>query len=297
MAHITQEMQSQLFFGPTFAVISSYLSCILLGNDGVKEHLCVHSFFRQIVETASNHIMSDQKVKPYQSDASKKEQINIMFDRIAPKYDMLNRVLSLGVDVWWRKILVKQVIRSKPTNILDIATGTGDVAIMLAEKSNGTVTGLDLSEQMLQLARRKSEKARLENVSYLQGDSENLPFEDNSFDAITVAFGVRNFEHTDKGLDECYRVLKDGGLIAVLEFSKPNRVVIKQLYNLYFKYVLPLIGRLTSKDPKAYTYLFESVQSFPQREGFIHLLDKAGFIKGKFKPLTFGICTLYWSTK
>lgn len=266
----------------------------LLGIYKVKHHLWI--IFSKKLTKSGDRIMS-RNVTPYDSDASKKEQITKMFDNIAPKYDMLNRVLSLGIDVQWRKKLVRRVMQSKPTDILDIATGTGDVAIMMASEANCEVTGIDISAQMLSFATKKANKAQLDNTAFMKGDSENLPFTDNSFDAVTVAFGVRNFEHTDVGLKECHRVLKPGGIMAVLEFSKPNHSPLKQIYNGYFKYVLPIIGRLTSKDPKAYTYLFESVQSFPQREAFIELLHGAGFSMGRFKPLTFGICTLYWSTK
>jgi len=242
---------------------------------------------------------SMSKVTPYGTQASKKEQVTDMFDNIAPKYDLLNRVLSMGIDVQWRKKLVQQATIQAPKCVLDIATGTGDVALMIAKKNRATqVTGLDISAQMLALARKKASRSHLtSNTTFINGDSENLPFPDNSFDTVTVAFGVRNFEDIEAGLSECRRVLKSGGTMAVLEFSQPQSTPFKQIYNLYFRYVLPLIGRLTSKDPKAYTYLFESVQTFPQGQAFMELLHRTGFSMGSFKPLTFGICTLYWSTK
>ena len=238
-------------------------------------------------------------VTPYDSPESKKKQVTDMFDNIAPKYDLLNRMLSLGIDVQWRKKLVRAVAEAQPQTVLDVATGTGDVALMLARsRAAPQVTGLDISANMLQLAKQKSIKAQLsDNTHFMQGDSEALPFENDRYDAVTVAFGVRNFENTITGLTECFRVLRPGGTLFVLEFSHPSSFPIKQIYNLYFKYVLPMIGRLTSKDPKAYTYLFESVEAFPQREGFVAMLKEAGFASGTFRSLTLGICTLYTSQK
>ena len=242
--------------------------------------------------------MSD-KVTPYGTKASKKEQVTEMFDNIAPRYDFLNRVLSLGIDMQWRKKLIGTVLEVEPLKVLDIATGTGDVAIMLVKSAHMVkVTGLDISRNMLEIARKKASRRGFDHsTNFIAGDSENLPFPDNSFDAITVAFGVRNFEQIKQGLVECRRVLRPGGKIAILEFSHPQKGPFRQIYNAYFKYVLPVIGRLSSKDPKAYTYLFESVQTFPQREAFMNLLHDVGFVAGSFKPLTLGICTLYWSKK
>ncbi len=238
-------------------------------------------------------------VTPYGNEASKKSQVTEMFDNIASKYDLLNRILSLGIDVRWRKKLVSEVQQSKSEIVLDVATGTGDVALMLAKSDPvKQVTGLDISNNMLTIARAKAKRQGLSTVTnFVLGDSEHLLFDDASFDAITIAFGVRNFEDTLAGLAECKRVLKPGGTLFVLEFSRPQVFPIKQLYNSYFKYVLPMIGRLTSKDRKAYTYLFESVQAFPQCNEFIELLRSVGFQSGTFRSLTFGICTLYSSTK
>ncbi len=240
-----------------------------------------------------------QEVTPYGSGESKKSQVSDMFDNIAHRYDLLNRVLSLGIDQRWRKILNRKVQKVGARKILDIATGTGDVALMIANSNpQAEIVGLDISQNMLEYARQKAQARSLnQRVTFVHGDSENLPMPDNTFDAVTVAFGVRNFEDVMQGLRECHRVLHPGGTLFVLEFTRPKVIPFKQLYNAYFKYVLPLVGRLTSKDAKAYTYLFESVQVFPQREAFVKLLRESGFDTGKFKTLTFGICALYWSQK
>ncbi len=243
--------------------------------------------------------MKHQKVTPYGKQGSKKEQVTDMFDRIAFRYDFLNRLLSAGIDVQWRKSLVRAATGSAPKALLDIATGTGDVAIMLANAAaEAKITGLDISSNMLEIARQKTRKRDLsDRIHYVLGDSENLPFEDNTYDAITVAFGVRNFENTLLGLEECYRVLKTGGSLSVLEFSQPTSTPFRQLYHFYFKNILPLVGRITSRDPRAYHYLFESAQSFPSGKDFASLLTAAGFGSASFKPLTFGICTLYTGIK
>ncbi len=242
------------------------------------------------------------EVTPYGSDASKKEQVKMMFDNIAHRYDLLNRVLSLGIDQIWRQKMVQKIGTTEPVSLLDIATGTGDVALLLSKiRTARRIVGLDISPEMLKLAEQKLAKTRSQGekkeIEFQLGDSENLPFADNSFDAVSVAFGVRNFEHTVKGLAECHRVLKSGGRLAILEFSHPTRSPFKQIFNAYFKYVLPLVGRFTSKDRRAYRYLFESVQAFPQYNDFVDLLVEAGFESGTFRPFTFGICTLYWSDK
>ncbi|MCB0625373.1 MAG: bifunctional demethylmenaquinone methyltransferase/2-methoxy-6-polyprenyl-1,4-benzoquinol methylase UbiE, partial [Saprospiraceae bacterium] len=217
-------------------------------------------------------------VKPYQADGSKKEQVSKMFDNIAPSYDLLNRLLSLGIDRSWRKKAIRLLDPAKAKTVLDVATGTADVAIEIARQLKPEkIIGVDIAQQMLEIGREKVSKRGLAEVIELQlGDSENLPFESNTFDAITVAFGVRNFEDLGKGLSEMQRVLKPGGKLVVLEFSRPRIFPFKQLFNLYFRYLLPLIGRLTSKDPKAYSYLYESVQAFPDRENFVTELGKAG---------------------
>lgn len=238
-------------------------------------------------------------VTPYGSKAGKKAEVEQMFDRIAPRYDLLNRVLSLGIDVWWRKRAIGYLKPLQPSKILDVATGTADVAILMAKiLKPKQIVGIDIANQMLELGRGKIANQGLSEIISLEtGDSERLQFEDNSFDAVTVAFGVRNFETLEKGLAEMYRVMRPGGRVVVLEFSKPHVFPIKQLYNAYFKYVLPLIGRLTSRDMRAYTYLFESVQVFPEGSQFTEILTKTGYQNPLCERLTLGICSIYTATK
>ena len=221
-----------------------------------------------------------------------------MFDNISPRYDLLNRVLSLGIDKGWRKKLIKILARENPKSILDIATGTGDLAIAEAVLKPEHVTGLDISDGMLEIGRQKVEKHGLTSmISMENGDSEDLRFEDNTFDAVTVAFGVRNFEHLNKGLSEMHRVLKPGGLTLILEFSQPRFFPFKQIYFFYFRTVLPLVGRLVSGHSKAYTYLPESVSSLPFGNDFAAIMDETGFKEITWKALTFGICTIYTGRK
>ncbi len=238
-------------------------------------------------------------VTPYGSGHSKKAEVEQMFDKIAPRYDLLNRVLSLGIDVSWRKRAIGYLKASEPKEILDVATGTADVAIMTAKILKPTrIIGIDIANQMLDYGRVKIQNEGLENIISLEtGDSESLRFPDNSFDAVTVAFGVRNFENLEKGLSDMYRVLRPGGHVVILEFSRPHVFPFKQLYNTYFKYVLPLIGRLTSRDVRAYSYLFESVQAFPEGDHFIQILSRIGYQKPLCERLTLGICTIYAATK
>lgn len=238
-------------------------------------------------------------VTPYGSGDSKKMEVEMMFDKIAPKYDLLNRVLSLGIDVSWRKRAISYLKPGQPKELLDVATGTADVALMAAKVLKPSrIIGIDIANQMLDIGRKKILKEGLEGVITLEtGDSEKLRFPDTSFDAVTVAFGVRNFENLEKGLSEMYRVLRPGGRIVILEFSRPQLFPFKQLYNTYFKYVLPLIGRLTSRDVRAYTYLFESVQAFPEGDQFLQILSQTGFQNPLCERLTLGICTIYAATK
>ncbi len=218
-----------------------------------------------------------------------------MFDNIAPYYDFLNRFLSLGIDTRWRKRAIQELKDVAPKYILDVATGTADVTFELCKQLQPEkIIGLDLSPEMLEIGRAKVKKKNLQHIISLQeGDSENLPFDDNTFDAITVSFGVRNFENLENGLKEMNRVLKKDGKLVVLEFSKPSLFPFKQLFNIYFRYVLPLIGRITSKDKKAYNYLYESVQVFPDGEAFLKILQNTGFKSTQCTTLSLGICTIY----
>ena len=238
-------------------------------------------------------------VKPYNDSGSKKEQVAEMFNNIAPTYDLNNKILSLGIDRIWRKILVNTIKKHNPRLILDVATGTGDVAINLIKHiPDARVEGVDISEGMLSKGRKKLVDLKLNDKIILNlGDSENLNFADNTFDAVTIAFGVRNFENLSLGLAEILRVLKPGGIVSILEFSKPANPAVSSLYNFYFKKILPGIGRITSKDNSAYTYLYESVQVFPEGENFVKILESTGYQKSKCRKLSFGICSLYTAFK
>ncbi len=240
-----------------------------------------------------------QTVIPYkEKQASKKEQVEEMFDNISKKYDFLNHFLSMGIDVLWRKKAVKMLQPYSPQKILDVATGTGDFAIEAVRLKPQKIVGIDLSEGMLQVGRQKIKKKKLDHLITLQqGDSENLPFETGYFDAYTVGFGVRNFENLEKGLAEMLRVLKPKGQAVILEFSKPKKFPVKQLYNFYFKYILPAVGNAVSKDNAAYTYLPESVEAFPEGEEFLRILRKTGYNNVSAHPLLFGIATIYRGEK
>jgi demethylmenaquinone methyltransferase/2-methoxy-6-polyprenyl-1,4-benzoquinol methylase len=240
-----------------------------------------------------------EKIKPYKnSDLSKKEQVTKMFDTISKDYDGLNRVISFGIDVKWRKKVVAIVKNQHPDSILDIATGTGDLAINLAQTSASKIVGFDISPGMLEIGKKKIAQKQLDSkIEMILGDSENMPFENNSFDAITVAFGVRNFENLDKGLSEILRVLKPNGIFVILETSVPNKTPYKQGYKFYSKRVLPLIGKLFSKDKVAYNYLSESASVFPYGEALNNILRKIGFINAEALPQTFGVATIYTASK
>jgi len=242
--------------------------------------------------------MADQ-VTPYKdNDQGKKEQVTQMFDAISGEYDSLNRVISLGIDQRWRKRLVKIVGRKKPQSILDIATGTGDLAIALTRTGAKEIIGLDIAAAMLQVGKEKIRKKSMEQViTMIVGDSEQLPFENDRFDAVTVAFGVRNFENLDRGLNEIFRVLKPGGTFAVLETAVPSRTPFKQGYFLYTRYILPLIGRIFSRDRRAYAYLSESAAAFPHGKDFNNILRKNGFIDVVDKPQTMGVASIYIASK
>jgi demethylmenaquinone methyltransferase/2-methoxy-6-polyprenyl-1,4-benzoquinol methylase len=238
-------------------------------------------------------------VTPYKDTGrSKKEQVEQMFDNIAYRYDFLNHLLSLGIDISWRKRAVKFIGEINPKKILDVATGTGDFAFESLSLKPEKVIGYDLSEGMMNYGRMKAAKMKASHiVEFVKGDSEQMNFVTNSFDAITVGFGVRNFEHLNAGLSEMYRVLKPGGRVAILEASQPSNAIIKSVYGLYFNYILPMVGKAFSKDARAYTYLPESVRAFPQGFEFTRILENIGFRNVKWQPLTFGICALYTMEK
>lgn len=238
-------------------------------------------------------------VVPYKDESSgKKEQVARMFDNISHRYDFLNHFLSLGIDKLWRKKAVSYLTAQRPKLILDVATGTGDFAIQALSLKPDKIWGIDISEGMLEVGRKKIRQRGLDKVIELKaGDSENIPFEENKFDAVTVAFGVRNFENLEKGLAEIRRVLKPSGKLIVLEFSRPRAFPMKQLYSFYFKSILPRVGRFVSSDKSAYTYLPESVEAFPDGEDFLRILRHVGFNETQCKPLTFGISSIYSGTK
>ena len=237
--------------------------------------------------------------KPYKnSDSSKKEQVAKMFDTISSEYDNLNRVISFGVDVSWRKKIVKMVASKNPKTILDVATGTGDLAILLSQIDTDKIVGLDISVGMLEVGKHKIAAKNLSGrIEMVLGDGEKIPFEDNTFDAITVAFGIRNFENLEAGLLEILRVLKPGGQFVILETSVPEKFPFKQGYNLYTKNIMPLIGRLFSKDKVAYKYLSDSASIFPYGERLNNILRNIGFIEVRNLPQTFGVATIYSASK
>jgi len=221
-----------------------------------------------------------------------------MFDNISHRYDLLNHLLSLGIDILWRKKAIKLLQHQKPKLILDVATGTGDFAIEALVLNPDKVIGVDISSGMLEFGRKKLRRLKLEEkIELQQGDSEKLQFRDNKFDAVIVAFGVRNFEHLEKGLADMFRVLKPGGNVVIVEFSQPRLFPFKQIFSFYFNTILPRIGKTISNDGSAYTYLPESVMAFPQGEEFLQILNNIGFINTQAVPLTFGISSIYQGSK
>ncbi|WP_218973009.1 bifunctional demethylmenaquinone methyltransferase/2-methoxy-6-polyprenyl-1,4-benzoquinol methylase UbiE [Labilibaculum manganireducens] len=238
-------------------------------------------------------------VNPYKDlDKSKKDQVALMFNNIARKYDFLNHFLSMGIDKLWRRKAVKLLQSIQPRQLLDIATGTGDFALACLKLNPDKVTGIDISTEMLAVGREKIAKKNLQDkIELFEGDSENIKFDDNSFDAITVAFGVRNFENLEKGLQEMNRVVRPGGKVVVLEFSKPKNFPVKQFYNFYFFNILPFWGKMVSKDSSAYTYLPESVGAFPDGENFLEIYKSCGFVDVEQIKLSFGIASIYIGTK
>lgn len=239
-----------------------------------------------------------EKVVPYTINSNKKAQIETMFDNIAHKYDFLNHLLSLGIDITWRKRAIKEISQISPEFILDMATGTGDFAFEALSINPKRIVALDLSQNMLDIGIAKSKSKKLgECIEWVKGDSEKIVYPDNTFDAITVGFGVRNFQNLELGLGELARVLRPQGMIAILEPSFPKNLFLRGLFTVHFKYITPLIGRLFSKDDAAYRYLPDSVTAFPQGDLFCSLLKKVGFKDTKHIPLTFGMCTLYLAKK
>jgi demethylmenaquinone methyltransferase/2-methoxy-6-polyprenyl-1,4-benzoquinol methylase len=246
-----------------------------------------------------NNYSHDTIVPFRHSTESKKKQVENMFDRIAFRYDFLNHFLSAGIDRRWRRKAIELLLPLNPNEVLDVATGTGDFAIMSYKiLKPDIITGIDISEGMLEIGRKKIEKLQLrDKIRLMSGDSEAIFYDDNSFDAVTVAFGVRNFEDLEKGLSEIKRVLRPGGKLIVLECSKPSLPLIKNFYNFYMKFVTPYIGRLVSRNNEAYQYLNNSVQHFPERKTFIHILNKLGYRNAFYKTLSLGICTSYCGEK
>jgi demethylmenaquinone methyltransferase/2-methoxy-6-polyprenyl-1,4-benzoquinol methylase len=236
---------------------------------------------------------------PYkQSDQSKKGQVEEMFDNISPKYDALNHILSANIDKIWRRKTIGKLKSFSPKKLLDVATGTGDFALAASKLGDLKITGIDISEGMLDVARKKIKKRHLEHqIEFYKADSENLPFENNTFDAAIVGFGVRNFENLEIGLSEIWRVVKPGGVFFILEFSKPVSTPFKQIYLFYFMHILPFIGRMISKDSSAYSYLPESVNEFPDGERFLTILANVGFVRNKCFRQTFGIASIYEAHK
>lgn len=239
------------------------------------------------------------EVVPYKEDkATKKEQVARMFDSISHRYDFLNHFLSLGIDTAWRKKAITMLRPHQPKIILDVATGTGDFALQALRINPDKVIGVDISEGMLDEGRKKMVNRRVtDKIELLSGDSEKLPFEENKFDAVTVGFGVRNFENLKQGLEEIRRVLKPGGMLVILEFSRPKKFPFKHVYNFYFKFILPKLGRMISRDKVAYSYLPESVEAFPDGDDFTAILKSVGFNQTACKPVTFGISSIYSARK
>ncbi len=240
-----------------------------------------------------------EKIKPYNKEESKTAQVERMFDSVAHSYDLLNHRLSFWVDKYWRKYVVRQLAANRPKTILDIATGTGDLAILEAQKLKPrNVVGADISEGMMNIGREKVKKANLQGViNFKKEDCMALSFADNSFDAVTAAFGIRNFQNLEDGLREMRRVLTPGGTLCIIELTTPVKFPMKQLFSIYSHTVLPVIGRIVSRDKNAYSYLIATIEAFPQGETMIEILKKVGFAKARFKRLTFGICTCYIANK
>jgi demethylmenaquinone methyltransferase/2-methoxy-6-polyprenyl-1,4-benzoquinol methylase len=240
--------------------------------------------------------MKVEEIKPYSSDGDKAKQVEAMFDSIAPAYDFMNRAMTLGIDRWWRRVAVRMVGKTQPKRILDVATGTGDFAIDLYRKIKPEqVVGIDLSQGMLDVARKKIEKHNLNNaITVQQGDCLALPFDDGTFNAVTVAFGVRNFEHLQQGYQQMHRVLRPGGSLCVIELSTPRNRMVRWFYDLYTLHIIPWFGALKSHDKSAYRYLPQSIAAVPQGEDMLAIMREAGFRDCKVKRMTFGTCSIYF---
>jgi len=242
--------------------------------------------------------MTENNVKPYKTENSKKEEVAEMFNNISPKYDFLNHLLSMGIDHLWRRKAIKMLKSQAPKKMIDLATGTGDFALAALKLNPEKIVGVDISEGMLEEGRKKIKKKGKENViSMVLGDSESLPFDDNEFDALTVGFGVRNYENLEKGLSDMLRVIKPGGTAIILEFSKPKKFPVKQFFEFYSKYIIPTIGKLVSKDDAAYEYLPESVAAFPEGKDFLDILEKVGYKNPTATSVSGGIATIYKAVK
>lgn len=242
--------------------------------------------------------MDHSKITPYKSDESKKDQVATMFNNIAGRYDFLNHFFSVGIDIIWRKKAIKLLKKCNPRHILDIATGTGDFAFEALKLNPAKITGVDISEGMMEIGREKIKKKGLQDlIEFKYGDSENLPFSDNSYDAVIVSFGVRNFENLNKGLKDMLRVLRPGGEVVILEFSQPKTFPIKQFYNFYSGSVMPAIGKIISRDKSAYTYLPESVKAFPEGDNFLNIMKALGYKETKLHSLSGGIASIYTGKK
>lgn len=236
-----------------------------------------------------------EKINPYDNSRCKTEQVQEMFDSIAPAYDFMNRAMTFGIDKLWRAKAVKILSSHAPKSILDVATGTGDLAIKLAKELNpDKIVGIDLSQGMIEIGRSKVADAGLDRkIELVQGDCLDLPLPDDEFDCVTVAYGVRNFEHLSQGYQEMLRVLRPGGMLCVIELSTPTSPLVKPLYKFYTRYIIPAVGRMVSKDVRAYSYLPESIAAVPQGNDMLRLMQEAGFVDCRFKALTFGTCTIY----
>lgn len=239
-----------------------------------------------------------QTVTPYQeSNKSKREQVEEMFNNIATKYDLLNHSLTIGIDRIWRRKAIKKAAEKNPKTILDIAAGTGDFSILESQKTNAQITAIDISQNMLNIAIEKAKKQNITNINFQKADSLNMPFNDNSFEAATVGFGVRNFSDIPAGMTEILRVLKPNGKLVVLELSEPSNPVINFFYRFYFHKILPFVGKIVSKDGQAYKYLPKSVDNFPYGQRFVDILNNCGYKNTGYKWLTFGIAAIYWGEK